>query len=790
MKKLLLKLSVFLCLIMSGLYGYSQQYTISGYVSDAGSGEKLINANIYEPESLSGTVSNTYGFYSLTLPAGQYSIVYSFVGFEQQTINVNLNRDQEINVSLQYATAIDEVTVIGGAVNNKLKETQMSKEVITMETVKSLPAFMGEADVIKTMQLLPGVQSGNEASSGLYVRGGGSDQNLILLDGVPVYNANHLFGFFSVFNTDAIKNLTLYKGGFPARFGGRLSSVVDIRMKEGNEKEYHGSIQTGLIASKFHLEGSIQKDKTAFHISGRRTYIDVLTRPFMPKDDIGGYFFYDVNAKINHKFSERSRLYLSAYAGRDKAYSKYDDSYSESGTSHQDEDEAKLYWGNITTALRWNYVFSNKLFSNSTVTYSEYKFNVENQASYKEGGDVMEDIFYKYKSGINDLSYKIEFDWYPSSNHDVKFGANYLYHTFHPGVEAYQSKSDYEENYDKTFGDANIYAHEMNVFLEDNILITDRLKANLGLHFSGFNVENTFYSSFEPRFSMRYMASDKLTFKAAYSRMQQYLHLLSNSTVGLPTDLWLPVTKNIKPQTSQQYAIGAVYSPASAYTFSLEGFYKDMENMIEYKEGASFFGSSVDWEEKVEMGKGRSYGMEFLIRKETGPTTGWIGYTLSKSERQFEELNFNEWFPARYDRTHDLSIVLSHKFSDKLDIGATWVFGTGNAITLATHQIQTLERVDGSVHSGFYYTDNLKSVPFVEHRNNYRMPNYHRLDFGINFHKKKKRGVRTWNISVYNVYNRKNPFFLYNGHNDNGDRCLKQISLFPILPSISYTYKF
>lgn len=785
MKKLLLKLLLLVC--ASTVIGQSKQYTISGYVSDAGSGEKLINANIYEPEDLTGSVSNTYGFYSITLPAGQYSIVYSFVGFETQKIQVNLDQDKEININLEYTTAIEEVTVVGGAVNNKLDDTQMSKEVITMETVKSLPAFMGEADVIKTMQLLPGVQSGNEASSGLYVRGGGPDQNLILLDGVPVYNANHLFGFFSVFNTDAIKNLTLYKGGFPARFGGRLSSVVDIRMKEGNEKEFHGGVQVGLIASKFHLEGPIQKDKTAFHISGRRTYIDVLSRPLMPKEDVAGYFFYDLNAKVNHKFSDRNRIYLSAYTGRDKAYAKYEDSYSSGEESYHDRDKSHLYWGNITTALRWNYVFNNKLFSNTTVTYSQYKFNVENEATYKENNNVVDDIHYKYKSGINDVSYKIEFDWYPSSAHEIKFGTNYIYHTFNPGVEAFRSKSDYEQPYNRTFGDDKIYGHEMNLFLEDNIQLSDRLKANLGLHFSGFNVENTFYTSLEPRISLRYLASDKITLKAAYSKMQQYLHLLSNSTIGLPTDLWLPVTDKIKPQRSHQYAIGAVYSPVNKYTFSVEGFYKDMKNLIEYKEGASFFGSSIGWEDKVEMGDGRSYGAELLLKKETGKTTGWVGYTLSKAERQFENLNFGEWFAARYDRTHDLSIVMSHKFSEKIDIGATWVFGTGNAITLATHDIQPLQ---GEVNNDYYYDTDNSSVPYFEHRNNYRMPNYHRLDFGINFHKKKKHGFRTWNISVYNVYNRKNPFFLYVGNKDNGGKALKQISLFPILPSISYTYKF
>ncbi|WP_075602301.1 TonB-dependent receptor [Saccharicrinis aurantiacus] len=762
--------------LLMGTYAFSQtkNFTISGYITDAGSGEKLINANIYDPNTYKGAVSNVYGFYSLSLPEGDYKIVYSYVGFENKIVEINLKEDQVLNMALDYTKSIDEVTVVGGAVTNKLEDSQMSKEVLTMEMVKSMPAFMGEADVMKALQLLPGVQSGSESTSGLYVRGGGPDQNLILLDGVPVYNANHLFGFFSVFNPDAIKNVSLYKAGFPARFGGRLSSVVDIRMKEGNEKEFHGGVQVGLVSSKFHLEGPIKKDKTAFHVSARRTYVDALMRPFMNEEDgVVGYYFYDLNAKVNHKFSEKDRLYLSAYAGRDKASSAWNDDYEYDQNGYRYKDESKLLWGNITTALRWNHVFNNKLFSNTTVTYSEYNFNVQSESQTYKYDIKTDDVFYKYKSGIDDMSAKIEFDWYPNYTNNIKFGLNYIYHTFTPGVEVFRASGDYD-NIDQSTGDDPTNAQEINTFIEDDIILTDKLKANVGLHYSMFSVDNSFYSSIEPRLSMRYMATDKLTFKVAYSKMQQYLHLLSNSTIGLPTDLWLPVTDKVKPQISHQVAGGVVYNIFPGYTFSTEGFYKEMQNIIEYKEGASFFGSSINWEEKVESGDGKAYGVEFLLKKERGKSTGWLGYTWSRSERLFDNLNNGEWFPARYDRTHDISAVYSCKVSDKFDFGATWVFGTGNAVTLPTHYIQPLPSSNG-------YSD----LPYFENRNNYRMPNYHRLDIGCNFHKKKKNGTRTWNLSIYNLYNRQNPFYLYHD-----GFSLKQVSLFPILPSVSYTFNF
>ncbi len=764
-----------------------KRYTISGVITDKESGEKLIGANIFETSSLKGAASNVYGFYSLTLPNEKIKLAYSFVGYKTVVKEFTLNKDTTINIDLLSVNTLKEVVVTASSSLKEVQSPQMSNTKICIDKIKNLPSFLGEADVIKTIQLLPGVQSGTEGSSGLYVRGGGPDQNLILLDGVPVYNANHIFGFFSVFNPDAVKNVELYKGGFPARFGGRLSSVVDIRMKEGNEKELKGTFSIGLISSKLNLEGPIIKDRTSFNISLRRTYLDMVARPFMKKEDRGNmYYFYDVNAKINHKFSEKSRLYLSLYTGLDKAGNNSDDKWTNNEDTYLEEDNSKLSWGNITGALRWNYIFSNKLFSNTTITYSRYNFNINSDT--KETNltkNTWERNIFDYNSGINDLSYKIDFDYFPCSDYLVRFGANYINHTFKPGVNTSQIDESGESTINKKYGDKDIQATEFSAYIENELKLGNRLNLNIGFHYSCFDVNKSFYQSFEPRANLSFLISERFSFKAAYSKMQQYIHLLSNSSISLPTDLWVPVTDKIKPMTSEQYATGFAYNIKDGINVSVEGFYKTMDNLIEYKEGASFFGSATGWEEKVEMGKGWSYGMEFLLNKTIGKTSGWLGYTLSWTDRKFENISFGEKFPAKYDRRHDVSLAMTHKFSKKFDIGMNWVYGTGNALTLATQRIvPNLNKTSG--YAGL--------VDFYEGRNNYRAPAYHRMDIGFNFHKKKKHGIRTWNISIYNVYNRKNAFYLYFGHdktNENENKqVLKQVSIFSIIPSVSYIYKF
>ncbi|MGB1041454.1 MAG: TonB-dependent receptor plug domain-containing protein, partial [Flavobacteriales bacterium] len=581
-----------------------------------------------------------------------------------------------------------------------------------------------------------------------------------------------------------------------ARYGGRLSSVIDIRMKEGNNKEFHGEGSIGLISSKLSLEGPIIKDKTSFIVSARRTYIDLLARPLIKaaakssgSEGTGGYFFYDVNAKINHKINESNRVYLSGYFGDDKFYANTKDTYLNNGIENVYDSENSLKWGNIITALRWNSIINDKLFSNTTLRYSRYRFDVgfsEKTTETSSAGKKESEFSFNYFSGIEDWSGNVDFDFVPNPNHYIKFGLGNTYHTFRPGVNQFKSNEG-SSAIDTTFGSRNQFAHEASVYIEDDFKIGELLKFNVGLHGSAFLVNKKTYYSLQPRFSGRYLLDESMSIKASYARMTQFLHLLTNTSIGLPTDLWVPATDRIAPQTSDQIAVGVAKTVKKQYEVSLEGYYKWMNNLIEYKDGASFFGSETDWQDKVESGKGWSYGGELLIEKKQGKTTGWIGYTLSWTNRQFEEINFGEVFPYKYDRRHDIGIAVTHKFDkykdrkgrDKwIDVGMVFVYGTGNATTLGLERYRSND-------NGFFGSE----VVHIDGRNNYRMPNYHRLDLGVNIHTKKKRGERTWSFGVYNAYSRQNPFFLFFGY-ENNQRVLKQISLFPVLPSFSYNFKF
>lgn len=765
----------------------SQTKTIAGYVTDASSGETLIGAYIMTPDGKRGTETNQYGYFVLSLPEGENQIIASYVSYTEKTLSFNLKKDTTVRIKLEPDNQLEELVVTAKEIkrDKRLEETVISKEVISPEILNVLPAMLGEPDLVKTVQMLPGVQSGTEGSSGLYVRGGSPDENLILLDDVPLYNVTHLFGFFSVFNSDAIKTVNLHKGGFPARFGGRLSSVMDIHTKDGNDKEIHGAAQIGLLSSKFSLEGPIVKEKTTFFVSARRTYFDVLSKPFLPKDEQFGYFFWDLNAKVNHKFNDRHRLYFSIYSGRDKLGYEDEESYGES--------EYGLGWGNISSALRWNFLIHNKLFMNTTVALSRYKFFTEtNDIEYEKNSKKKEyELNINYTSLIRDWSIKNTFTYTPNNRHEIKFGEAVTLHSFKPGEQGFYEKysgsnedDTYNSNTDTTIHSSSKEPTECNLFIEDEFKITKRINLNVGLHASLFNVDDKTYTSLEPRLSFAAHPTEKFTIKAAYSKMRQYLHLLSNSTIGLPTDLWVPVTGNIKPLESHQTAVGFVFGLPKDFLFSVEGYYKTMDNIIEYKEGASMY-SNTNWEGKVEMGKGKSKGVEVMLKKEAGKTTGWIAYTLSKSERQFDNINQGKWFPSNYDRTHDISIVINHKFSERVDIGATWVFGTGYPITMQTHSIL----VDPSLREEYY--DN--RVDYASSRNNYRMENYHRLDLGANFHRQKEGSKikRQLSVSLFNVYNHHNPFYYYfeTDHIDETKKLMK-LSIFPIIPSISYSIKF
>lgn len=788
--KPLKSLCLFLFVSSFSLAFGQNKFTISGYVKDGETGEAMIGAKVYVPELKVGAIANVYGFYSITLPEGNHEVIFSFVGKEPTKKLITLDADISLNIELLPVRMLGEVVVTGEVKQHE--STEMSTTELPMSKVKSLPVLLGEVDIIKTAQLLPGISSGSEGSSGIYVRGGGPDQNLILLDGVPIYNANHLFGFFSVFNADAINNVKIVKGGFPAEYGGRISSVIDIRMKEGDMKQIHGEGSVGIISSKFMINGPIIKDRTSFMISARRTYLDILAKPFIALANsqntggdkvTGGYFFYDVNLKINHIVNDKNRIYFSAYLGDDKFYvgSTYD--YDYNGTSFIEESTGGLSWGNKIMALRWNHQFGPKLFANTTLNYSDYKFktgfSLKNYEVGKEN-DPDQNFSFDYLSGITDWGGNIHFSYYPGPNHKIEFGVGEIYHTFKPGVNQFK----YDDNgatLDTVFGGKRTYAHEFYGFIQDDFKINKRIMGNVGLHFSNFIVREKYYHALQPRAAFNFLLDEKSSIKVSYSRMAQYLHLLTNTTIGLPTDLWVPATDTIPYQIGDQYAIGYTRELQKGYRIGAETYYKQMNNMIEYKEGASFFDTSNDWEQLVEVGKGFSYGLEVLLEKRTGKTTGWIGYTLSWTNRKFENLNNGEIFPYRYDSRHDISVVITHKFNDKIDVGLVWVYSTGNAVTLALQQYSALND---------QYNFN-SVVEHVDERNNYRMPSYHRLDLGVNIHKEKKWGDVTWSFGLYNAYNRQNPFYLEFGYLKGGnEKVLKQISLFPIIPSVNYSFKF
>lgn len=785
-------------LLLALLFGgalQAQNVTLSGYVQDLDTGEPLIGASVYDTRSGKGTISNEYGFYSLTLPADSVLLRASYVGYQAMEFRLHVTENRKFAINMKASLVLDDVEITASDLERIEEQTQMSTIDVSMDKVKALPVLLGEKDVLKTIQLLPGVQSGSEGSSGIYVRGGGQDQNLILLDGVPIYNASHLFGFFSVFNADAINSVKLIKGGFPARYGGRLSSVLDIRMKEGNMKKVRAEGSIGIVSSKLTVEGPIIKDKTSFIVSGRRTYLDLLARPFIAlaqqnqeEKVTGGYYFWDLNAKINHKFSESSRLFLSGYFGRDRFFARIQENYNNGIEQVEGEIDNNLKWGNAILALRWNKIISPKLFVNVTGTYSRYQFDIgfdENFTYTTPDSTRSERIFAEYLSGINDWTGKFDFDYHPSANHAIKFGGGNTYHTFTPGVNQFQFDESGSAPLDTTFGSTQQFAHEHWLYVEDDWKISNRIKVNAGLHAAGFLVRDKWYSSLQPRIAARFLLDEKSSIKASYARMTQFLHLLTNPSIGLPTDLWVPVTDQVLPQQAQQVAVGYARSLPEGFQITVEGYYKDMQGLIDYKEGTSFIGTGEDWQDKVVVGTGNSYGGEILLEKKLGKTSGWIGYTLSWTNRQFDDLNFGETFPYRYDRRHDIGVAITHKFNEKVDVGLVWVYGTGNAVTLAQERYLGIGTLSGPGIFG-----GLQEIEHIAARNNYRMPSYHRLDLGVNLHKKKKHFERTWSFGLYNAYSRQNPFFLYFGFDRNNDRKLYQLSLFPIIPSVSYSFKF
>lgn len=779
MKHIFYALSVMLIGISQLNAQKQNTYTISGYVKEQGSGELLPGVTVYNPLLKQGVTTNGYGFYSLTFPAGEQKLVFSFVSYESVEKTIDLKEDIELNISLSYAiTELERVEVVAEQQEKKSEESQMSLIDVPIQTIQEMPAFMGEKDVLKVLQLMPGVQSGSEGNSGLYVRGGGPDQNLIILDDAVVYNAYHLFGFFSLFNGDALKSVELYKGGFPSRFGGRLSSVVKMDMKDGNKEKLTGKYGVGLISSNFMLEGPVKSEKSSFLVSGRRTYADILSRPFQPSDFRGGYYFYDLNAKFNHEFSSQDKLYVSGYFGKDK-FSSIDKEFDYT---------SRAGWDNATATVRWNHQFNKKLFSNTSLIFSKYNFFIREEET--EADQVYE---LDYSSGIRDLSLKFDLDFFPSPEHAIKFGAMTTRHSFTPSALVIK-----DSGFDPVDTGEKYKSLESAIYIEDDMRLFNKLNINAGFRLSHFIYSDQSYLNPEPRLSLAYMLAPGLSMKASYAKMNQYIHLLSNSGIGLPTDLWVSSTDRVKPQSSQQVAFGFAKDYIDKnLSVSLEGYYKKSKDVISYKEGASFLllddpssTREVRWEDNITDGEAWSYGAELLIQRKYGRFTGWLGYTLSWTQLQFEELNRGRKFFARYDRRHDVSLVGVYKKSKKVTLSGTWVYGTGNNFTLPTSTYRSFFHGGGS---DVFFSD--RYINYFDERNNFRAEAYHRLDFSVQFHKKKAKGMRTWEFSLYNAYSRKNPFFYYTDTNyiDNTNQregVLKRITIFPVLPSVTYKFEF
>ncbi len=784
MKKLILKLLVCVTVI----HGYAQnKFTLTGYVKDSLSVETLIGAAVSINGIGKGVNSNQYGFYSITLPEGHYTVSCSFVGYQSKQIEIDLRQNTNFNFLLppKFSTS-QEVIVYSKRRDANVKNAQMGKIDLSMNQVKSLPVIFGEVDIMKTLQLLPGVSNAGEGNTGLYVRGGGPDQNLIMLDDAIVYNTGHLFGFFSIFNSDAIKNTSLIKGGMPAQYGGRISSVLDITMKEGNMNKFQVDGGLGLIASRISVQGPIKKDKASFIVSARRTYIDLLVKPLVPKSSQfhgSGYYFYDLNTKINYQFSEKDRLYLSGYFGRDV----FDFKNSERSFS------TNIPWGNITATMRWNHVFNRKLFANTTLLYNDYKFAFN---------ATQENFNLSLSSGIHDLTGKTDFDYYISPQHKIKFGGLYTYHTFTPNIlTGNQDSTQFTPN-----NSNKKYANEMALYIQDDWEMSDKLKANIGIRWSGFQqigpytvyqsdsngnkLDSVFYKrgrriktygGLEPRVTLRYAIDDETSLKAAVTRNLQYIHLVSNAGTTLPTDLWVPSTYRVKPQIGWQYSAGVFKNfKNNTYETSVELYYKNMQNQIEYKEG--YTPSLTDPEEAFVFGKGWSYGTELYINKAKGRLTGWVGYTLSWTFRQLPDLNNGDAYPAKYDRRHDLSVVGTYELNKHWKLSGVFVYASGNATSLPEQ---------------FYIVEGVLTQEYSR-INQYRLPAYHRLDLAATYtptYKPNKKIHGSWVFSIYNVYSHLNPYFIY--FNQTGspyDGTLKvearKVALFPILPSITWNFHY
>ena len=765
---------IFLMLIVPNGMG-QESFTISGTILDEESGEVLIGATVYVQSLERGTAANEYGFYSLTLPAGKYNVAYNYLGFEIRQIRIDLTRDLKQDVELTSSSRqIEEVVVKGTNPDANVRSTEMSVTKLSVNEIKTIPVLFGEQDVLKTIQLLPGVQASGEGSTGYYVRGGDAGQNLLLLDEANVYNPSHLLGFFSVFNSDAINDIMLYKGGIPAEYGGRISSVLDINMKNGNMRKYHLSGGIGLISSRLMFEGPIKKDKGSFLITARRTYADIFLK--FSRDTLinnNTLFFYDLNLKANYKLGDNDRIYLSGYFGRDRFLF---------------QQRFGIEWGNATATFRWNHLFSNRLFLNSTFIYSNYNYVFK----ILEGDNKLDIV-----SSIRDFSLKEDFQYFINPENTLKFGGQLIHHTFIPGEV---SADDYFQINNVKLPEK--YALEPVAYISHQYQPYSWLSLDYGLRFSyylmigpgdaytfddtGNVVDSVHYASGKvmtqypglgPRINANFRISNKQSVKLSYNRIYQYIHLLSNTSSESPTDVWVPSSNIVKPQIGDQVAVGYFRNfKDNEWETSVEAYYKNMLNQIDYKNGAEILLNELV-ESQLVFGRGWAYGLEFLVRKNQGKLHGWISYTLAKSMRKFDAVNSGTPYPAKQDRTHDVSVVVIYELNDKWSFSGTFVYYTGNAITFP---------------SGKYPVEG-KTVNMYTERNGYRMPAYNRLDIGATrMGKKRDRFESSWNFSIYNVYARKNAWAISfrEDENDPTKTNAVRLSLFSIVPSVTWNFKF
>lgn len=758
--------------IIISLFSFTQPtVTISGYAKAAATGERLAGATVYLTELNRGTACNEYGFFSLRIPAGKVSVVFRFVGFESLTKILDLKRDTLLTIGLESRNIVEEVEV-NAAFENFLLSPLMGTHLLNAQQVDHIPAILGEPDLLKAIQLLPGVSFATEGSTGFSVRGGSPEQTLIRLDGVPVYNVNHLWGFMSAFNNDALNDTRLYKGNLPARFGGRLSSVLDVSMKEGNMKMNNGSFSLSPVAGRFTLEGPVVKDKVSYMISARKTWLDVLLLAAQKLEGQGEqaltYGFWDIYAKTNWIINSSNRVYLSFYTGRDAYIMK------DGGNGYTDYIYFSYNWQNLTTALRWNRIFSPVLFANFTTYNSRFRQMYLNKFD-KKASEV-----YKGYNNLNDWTTRGDFDWYPEAGKILRFGYELSVQQFSPEIITYRSDtSSFRLNTD-------VYTRNFltDVYAAAELNLTDRTTGTIGIRAGNLATEGKNYYSVRPRLSVRYLVTEQVSTKVSWSRMKQFLHQLQNTTLGIPTELWVSSTGKINPGTSDLLSAGVFWNPGR-YNLSAEGFYTRMQDVIQYKEGTlAVKEQGESWEEHVAQGKGTSYGLELMAEKTAGNLTGWVSYTLSKSTRQFSEINFGRAFPYTYDRRHQLNVHAGWQLGErrknslivKRDLSTTFSYASGKYITLAQQEYQSipLPMMEGSRYSARWYS----SRSLINSVNNYQMPDFHHLNLSYRLERHRAGKINTWNFSIYNVYNRLNPWYYYKK-----DNRMMQITLFSVIPA-------